>query len=313
MGILGMLMGGFKALVKTTLTAVKDIVVATVRELEDTITGRAAATAFETWVQKKSKAHSHAADLAEEEAELAQKKAKDGKLSPSDLDRLNEIGKEKDDIREAHAQADAARMKEDLQDENAKVVKVEDDELLSGVGLLTHKICQCGGRMAVTSKHRSVNGGAYRTEYEWTCPACQKREKFDPLKKAASLVRRPDADLDLSTETRHRLWNEPKTLAETNARLSSHLGESDKDVLCPNHLIPMKLFPSLTASKGLVLDSYAYACVGMNIDGHRCPHKVPLDRMAMASAALRRLEGVGILQNQPATRKSIYLSDGLPT
>ena len=33
MGILGMLMGGFKALVKTTLTAVKDIVVATVREL----------------------------------------------------------------------------------------------------------------------------------------------------------------------------------------------------------------------------------------------------------------------------------------
>ena len=57
MGILGMLMGGFKALVKTTLTAVKDIVVATVRELEDTITGRAAATAFETWVQKKSKAH----------------------------------------------------------------------------------------------------------------------------------------------------------------------------------------------------------------------------------------------------------------
>ena len=126
-------------------------------------------------------------------------------------------------------------------------------------------------------------------------------------------MRRPDADLDLSTETRHRLWNEPKTLAETNARLSSHLGESDKDVLCPNHLIPMKLFPSLTASKGLVLDSYAYACVGMNIDGHRCPHKVPLDRMAMASAALRRLEGVGILQNQPATRKSIYLSDGLPT
>lgn len=75
-----------------------------------------------------------------------------------------------------------------------------------------------------------MNGGAYRTEYEWTCPACQKREKFDPLKEAASLVRRPDADLDLSTETRHRLWNEPKTLAETNARLSSHLGESDKDV-----------------------------------------------------------------------------------
>ena len=126
------------------------------------------------------------------------------------------------------------------------------------------------------STSRQSNPTLYRTDYEWTCPACQKREKFDPLKEAASLVRRPDADLDLSTETRHRLWNEPKTLAETNARLSSHLGESDKDVLCPNHLIPMKLFPSLTASKGLVLDSYAYACVGMNIDGHRCPHKVPL-------------------------------------
>ena len=308
MGFLDALLGGAKALVRMVTTAISEVVIQTVKGLEGTQTGKALATVFESWAHSKASAHKQAADLAAEEAEIAQRMARDGKLRPADWERKQEIDKERDTLREAHANADAARMREDITaaGDEAKVVAANADEITSAIGLLAHKVCGCGGRMAVVTQHRSVSGGPPHTEFEWACPVCRKREKFDPIKAAASVVRTPDLELDLPVNERHRLWNEPETLAETNARLSSHLGESDSEVLCPDHLTPMKLFPSLTASKGRVLDSYAYACTGMTIDGRRCLHRVPLDRMAQASAALRRLEGVGILKAPPKKRGSIY-------
>jgi len=311
MELLNALLGGAKALIRSTTKAFVAVIGETLREVENTRTERALSTVFESWVQTKVSTLNRAADLAAEEAELAQRMAKDGKLRPQDWDRVREMGKERDDFRKAHADADALRMQEDIEvaGDAAKVVAVDADELASTVGLLVHKVCSCGGRMAVTTRYRSVNGGAHRVEFEWACPTCKRREKFDPEAEAATIVRTPDTDLDLPTHERHRLWNEPKTLAETNIRLSRHLGEPDKDVLCPDHLTPMKLFPNLATGAGAVLGSYAYACAGVTLDGHMCKRKVPLDRMAQASAALRRLEGSGILKNRPTTRRSVYTGD----
>lgn len=312
MGLLDTLFGAAKVLIRTALSTVKDVVVETVRALEGTATGKVLIKAAESWATTKSKAYRSAASFAEEEAELGKKMARDGKLPPSDWDRKREIDEARMQLREKHAQADAGRLKEDLAGKDTRVVAAEADEFIGAIGLLTHKECGCGGTMAVTTSHRSTNGGAYQTEFTWACPVCRKRERFDPVKESAALVRTADPDLDIPERERHKLWNEPKTLAETNARLSSHLGEADKEVLCPNHLVPMKLFPSFAASRGLVLDSYTYACICTTIDGRRCMQKVPLDRMAQASAALRRLEGVGITTNRPAGHRSIYVGDGLP-
>lgn len=314
MGFLDVLIGGAKALLRAVAVTVRDVVVETVKALEGTVTGRAASTLLDSWVQTKSKARSRAADLAAEEAEFAERMAKDGKLRPSDWDRKREIDEERMRLREAHAQADAARLKEDIEHagDEARVAAVDADEVVSTIGLLSHKTCRCGGRMAVNTKHRSVNGGGPRMEFEWACPECRKREKFDPVAEAASVVRAPDLDLDLPARERHRLWNEPKTLAEANTRLASHLGATDSEVLCPDHLMPMRLFPSAAVSRGLLLDSYGYACTCTTVDGRLCQQKVPIERMAQASAALRRLEGVGMIRELPKSEARIYTNGPKP-
>ncbi|MCE1250692.1 MAG: hypothetical protein LWW82_08175 [Comamonadaceae bacterium] len=296
------LFGAAKALIKAALGAAKEVVVETVKALEGTTTGKVLSHAVESWVRTKTQAAAQAQDLAAEEAEIGAKMARDGKLSPAEWGRVDEINEHRSQLRKQYAQADAAKLREALDHAGAVHAPVSADEIISTVGLLPHKTCQCGAMMAVSTTH-TQQYGQWKNKFAWRCAVCGAREYFDPVKEAATIVRAPDADLDMPEAKRHEIWHAPATLADANARLRSHMGEADNEVLCPQHLLPMKIFPSLAANRGLVLDSYAYACVGMNPDGRGCTHRIPIDRLAITSAVLQRLEGRGLVQAGSPARK----------
>ena len=88
--------------------------------------------------------------------------------------------------------------------------------------------------------------------------------------------------------------------AEEDARgqgeyFSSLLDEEDKNIVCPTHLIPMKLSEKPNAD-GRLLATYEYVCLGVDADGRACRHKISLETFPQVSEALRRRDGVGIIR-----------------
>jgi hypothetical protein len=105
----------------------------------------------------------------------------------------------------------------------------------------------------------------------------------------------PDPDLDTPKVQRRAAWEEPRTIAETHGRIRQHLGDEDNQVICPQHLLPMKLLPK-RAQGGRILDSYEYVCPGVTSDGKACEQKIELQTMPQVAATLRRTEGKGIIR-----------------
>ena len=83
-------------------------------------------------------------------------------------------------------------------------------------------------------------------------------------------------------------------LNKAHGRLRASLDEEDEEIVCPAHMLPMKLMPKPSAG-GRMLDSYEYICLGITPDGRACGHKVPVKSFPQVSAALRRREGRGII------------------
>ena len=303
MGFFESLFGAAKVLIRGVLPAIRDVVVELATAFGGPSTGKVVKKAIESWTQTKAKAYNRAEELAEEEAELAQKMARDGRLTEADWERKHGINAQRDALDAQHAKADAERLAEDLDTPGAVAVNADADEISSTIGLIPHRRCDCGKSMRLRTSSTTRYGEEY-TKFWWSCPSCGASEKFDPLKEAGAFARAADSDLDVPVNTRHRIWNEPKTLAETNIRIRKHIGRPDPDVLCPDHRVPMRL--AQLPGRGRVLDGYAYCCPGVTIDGHGCMHVVSLGHMAQASAALRRYEGVGIIKNRPAEKIGIY-------
>ena len=58
----------------------------------------------------------------------------------------------------------------------------------------------------------------------------------------------------------------------------------------------MKLMPKARAD-GLMLSSYEYVCLGVMKDGRACSLKHEVSSFPQVAAALRRREGVGIIDS----------------
>lgn len=238
-----------------------------------------------------------AQELVEEERYLAEKLTRDGRRSPADADRVEEIRAAREDLRDKIGEVNAVRAAQDIASTDGLIsAQTSPDELAAQVGILSTKECpSCSGVMTLLIGNHNQSTGQ---KFLWRCTAARAIPCKDVYVKPAELaqqvsVRRPHADLDI-TPAERKAWNDPKLVAKTAGRVRSHLGDEDEAVLCPVHLLPMKLLPSANAG-GLLLDSYQYTCLAVHPDGRACSHTLPVRSFGQVSGLLTRVEGRGIL------------------
>ena len=296
MAWLDSLFAGAKAFLKGAVVAVRETVKAVLEEIDNSSFGKAATQL----VRGVAERHFNVAkDLADEEHELAEKRRRDGRLTENDLDRLREIEAERGRLRRELDEAKAARSAQELREAQGDVIAaaVTGDEAAASIGILSTKVCpECGGAMRI--QLGGFNTKTDRQTFYWQCtspnPLPCPTLKLDPEAERTSVLRRPDADLDGSRKQREEIWTRPDVLNKAHGRLRASLDEEDEEIVCPAHMLPMKLMPKPSAG-GRMLDSYEYICLGITPDGRACGHKVPVKSFPQVSAALRRREGRGII------------------
>lgn len=252
-------------------------------EFDHSAVGRAA-TALANGITKTY--FSSARDLAEEERELANKYRRDGRRSELDIERLTEIEQERAAVKKALDETKARQAEAELTSAQEQLISVPltDDDMSASSGLLASKRCSaCGGTMRIRQggyNTKSRNFWWQRTsQNRFRCPTV----KIDLAAEKSTVLRRPDADLDGPSDERRKVWVRPDVLAKTHGRLRASLGDDEEEMICPNHVLPMKLMPKNAAS-GRMLDSYEYVCLGVMADGLACPHKVQIETFAQVGS-----------------------------
>jgi hypothetical protein len=296
MGFLDSLFSGVKVFVKEFFSAVGEAVRVVLSEIDNSSFGKATTQLIRGATRKY---FNDAADLAEEERDLALKYQRDGRRSEVDAERLREISAERSKLKQ---NLDLARVQDaanELREEKESIVSapVDDDEASAAVGILASKTCpECGETMRI--RQGGYNDRTERRHFFWQCTstklACP-TIRLDPQAGAAHVMRKPDPNLDLSLSKRREIWQRKDILVETATRIRQGLGDEDEEIVCPAHLLPMKLLPKAQAD-GRLLTSYEYVCLGVDSDGRACNHKVALETFPQVSEALRRREGVGIIR-----------------
>ena len=294
------LFSGAKAFVTELVSVARTVVREVLKEVDQSAFGRSATRLVDGIADRY---FTQARDLSEEERELAEKSQRDGRRTEADAERLREIAAERGRVRAEMERTNAERAAQDLRDhaDETLVVRLDDDELSSSVGILAAKVCPaCGGTMRI--RQTPVASDTRIRRFYWQCtepklPPCP-TVKLDPSKGNAGVVRLADPDLDTPKVERREAWNTPDVIAETHGRVRQHLGDDDKQVVCPQHLLPMKLLPMRNQGRrGRILDSYEYVCLGVTSDGKACEHKIELQTMPHVAAMLRRTEGEGIIRH----------------
>lgn len=244
-----------------------------------------------------AKAHrTEAQELTEEERYFAEKFKRDKTRSPADADRIQEINDSRERLRKEMGETNAIQSAQDIATANDLIsAPASPDELASQVGILSTKQCRCGGIMTLQFDANNKTEGQ---KFKWCCTAVRPslcRNVYVTTQELAHQVsvRQPNSDLDISALQRNS-WKNPSLLAKTAGRVRGHLGDEDQAILCPNHLMPLKLLPTAN-SRGLLLDSYQYTCLGVHPDGTACNHTVPIKSFGQVSGLLSRSEGRGIL------------------
>lgn len=298
MAFLDALFSGAKALLKEVVAAGREVAREVLRELDQSAFGRAATRLIDKVVDQY---FNQAQDLADEEKELAAKAHRDGRRTDTDADRLREIEVQRERLRREMERATSARAAQEFSEkvDVTQVAQVDDDELSSNVGILSAKRCPaCGGTMRI--RQRGVNVSTGQRSFYWQCtepraPSCPTL-KLNLEQSRATVLRPADPDLDTPKSRRRETWARPDVLAETHARVRQHLGDDDKQLVCPGHLLPMKLLQKRNVG-GLLLDSYEYVCLSVTHDGKACNYKIDLQTMPQVAAMLRRTEGSGIIRS----------------
>lgn len=296
MGFLEAIFSGVKAFVREIVSVASEAVRIVLGEVDRSNIGRAATQLVQGATKKYFKS---AADLALEERDLAAKYQKDRSRSEVDEERLRQITAERDRLKIDLDAARNANALERLRTEKNDLISapITDDEVSATVGLLASKTCSCGDTMRI--RQGALNQGTGRRSFFWQCTSATRScptIKLDPYEKPASLVRKEDPNLDLDVVERRAIWQRKDVLVETAGRVRQSLGEDDDDIVCPTHLLPMKLLQKNQAD-GLLLSSYEYVCLGVNSEGRACQHRVALETYPQVSEALRRRDGFGIIRH----------------
>lgn len=298
MTFLQSLFSGAKALVRGVMAGVREVVRVVLTEIDNSSVGRAATDLMKGVTNKH---FSRALDYVEEEREYAEKRLRDGRLTEKDQQRLRELEAEREALRKEMEAAKAAKSASEMKASQGDVIATQftPDEAASAVGIMASKECpECGGMMRIMQGAYDKNKD--RQTFYWKCTVpnvipCP-TVKLDPEADRASVVRPPDADLDGSHAERRAIWTRPDVLATTHGRLRQGLGDADAEVICPTHLLPMKLMEKARSDR-LMLDSYHYVCLAVNADGRFCDHTVDVKSFPQVAATLKRRDGVGIIKS----------------
>lgn len=295
MGILDALLSGAKAFIKETAKVVGEAIRVVLEEVDRSEIGKA----ITHFVKGASARYFNTAkDLAEEEAELAAKSQRDGKMSEADRERWEDIQRERAELRTKLDEAKTREAAQELKESADEVqnIPMNDDDASASIAIISSKVCRCGGTMRI--RQGAYNKGTHRRKFWWQCTAANATPcptiSFDPARDGGAVLRKPDPDLDGDVEERTKIWMRDEVGAHAHGRIRQLLGEEDREIVCPHHLLPMKLLPKLNPG-GLMLDSYQYVCPGVQPDGRGCAYSIPLETHPQASAALRRNTGRGII------------------
>ena len=295
MGFLESLFSGAKVFVKEFVAIAAEAVRVVLDEIDKSAFGRAATQLVQGATNKYFRT---ASDLADEERELAHKFQRDGRRSEVDAERLSQISEERDRLR---TELEVARKKEATEEfraekETVVATPISDDETSAAVGIISSKICpQCEETMRI--RQGGYNDKTGRRNFYWQCTSAKflcPTIKLDPTAEPGSVIRKSDPNLDLSITERRKIWQQKDILVETAKRVRQGIGEDDKDIVCPYHLLPMKLLPKPT-SDGRLLTTYEYVCLGVDSEGRACQHKILIETFPQVSEVLRRREGHGII------------------
>jgi len=295
MDILEALLGVGRAIVRGSQSFAAGVIIEIIREVDRSPLGKIIAGGLSTF---STKYLNTARDMAKEEAELAQKASRDGKASESDLERAREIAAAREVLKTKFNAAKAQEAAEKLKSSDVVAVPSTSDEISSVAGIVTlNKDCpSCGSPMRIRQSGYKAQIG--KRHFWWQCtkagtPPCPSI-RLDPETYGAQVIRPPNPDLDGPEPERRKIWTNERALVQTHRRLRSHLGDEDVEMVCPDHVLPMKLLQRRTAS-GRLLDSYEYVCPGINADGHACDQSVAVETYPQVADALRCAEGEGII------------------
>ncbi len=298
MNFLEALFSGAKAFVTELVDVARTVVRAVLQEIDESAFGRSATRLVDGVADRY---FNQARDLAEEERDLTDKAKRDGRRTEADEERLRDIEAERRKVRAEMERTNAERSAQDFRDNSDQTLlaTLDDDELSSSVGILAAKVCPtCAGTMRIRQGAISSDTGIRKFFWQCTAPEVPPCPyiKLDPSKARSSVVRLADPDLDTPKEERRIVWGRTDVIAETHGRVRQHLGDDDKQIVCPHHLLPMKLLPKRNQG-GRVLDSYEYVCLAVTAEGKACEYKTELQTMPQVAAMLRRTEGEGIIRH----------------
>lgn len=298
MGFLDALFAGARALVREVVQVGRLVIREVLEELDRSAIGQAATRVIHGFADR---AFSQAKDLADEERELAEKLRRDGRRSAADDDRVREIHQERERLRKLVEEQTAAAAAAELKGraEELGAYRVDDDEVSFNASILSTKKCSCGGVMTI--RQAPLDAVTQARKFYWQCTDTSRRNQckriyFDPSKEQSTVLRPADVELDMPKTTRRDAWRRPDVIQQAHIRLRQHLDDEDQKVICPHHVLPMRLLQRRGAG-GRLLDSYEYVCLGVHESGMSCSYTVPVVTMPQVSSILHRTEGEGILSS----------------
>lgn len=169
-----------------------------------------------------------------------------------------------------------------------------ENKLLYHVGLVTlEKMCPACNR-PMKLQHRTVEFPQF-SDFFWQCTgfydneACRKTESFRPAD--LTLLHKSDIpEIAIPNSDLITIASDKSIQVSTDRRVAGHLGETDRDVLCPVHAAPMILRAKNGPDNMPLLDKYHLRCTQ-----HPCSQTTKLKSYPQLAAFLRRKDGEGIL------------------
>lgn len=236
----------------------------------------------------------------EEEQEYQAKRARDGRLKEADQERLWELQREREQLKQEISDLKAGMAALKLQTESVISTLLTADELSANTGVLASKVCpECGGVMRIRQGALDVSTKQHR--FWWECISNRngyrcRTQKLDPRSEAVEVIRTANPDLDGDAANRRLFWQRPTVIENTYSRVRALLGELDHDLMCPFHVLPMQL-AEVPKPGGHLLDSYHYVCSSLQSPKTVCGYTIPITSFPQVSALLRRHTDRGIIDD----------------